>query len=117
MSNLENNVLNEEVKTNEQVFVGMSDLDRKKLKETIKALTEDDKSEVVKLLSSDKLWEELIRRNLAMNEKLDNICEIMGITMDNTNPISAKTWSEMKSKFDVIEDKYIKIRKGFKNEN
>ncbi len=103
----------ESVETVKTEFIEMGDLDKQKLKETVKAFTDEDKTEIVKLFPSDKLWEELIRRNLLMNEILDNICEIMGVAMDGLSPISAKTWCEIKNKFDNIEDKYTKIRKGF----
>lgn len=91
----------------------MGELEKKEFKETIKALTEEESIEAIKVMSSENLWQELIRRNTSMVQKINEIEDILGISVDNINPITVKAWEDIKNRYDDLEDKFKKIMKGF----
>lgn len=91
----------------------MGELEKKEFKETIKALTDEESIEAIKVMSSENLWQELIRRNTSMVQKINEIEDILGISVDNINPISVKAWEDIKNRYDDLEDKFKRIMKGF----
>lgn len=91
----------------------MGELEKKEFKETIKALTDEESIEAIKVMSSENLWQELIRRNTSMVQKINEIEDILGISVDNINPITVKAWEDIKNRYDDLEDKFKKIMKGF----
>lgn len=91
----------------------MGELEKNEFKETIKALTEEESIEAIKVMSSENLWQELIRRNTSMVQKINEIEDILGISVDNINPITVKAWEDIKNRYDDLEDKFKKIMKGF----
>lgn len=91
----------------------MGELEKKEFKETIKALTEEESIEAIKVMSSENLWQELIRRNTSMVQKINEIEDILGISVDNINPITVKAWEDIKTRYDDLEDKFKRIMKGF----
>lgn len=91
----------------------MGELEKKEFKETIKALTDEESIEAIKVMSSENLWQELIRRNTTMVQKINEIEDILGISVDNINPITVKAWEDIKNRYDDLEDKFKKIMKGF----
>lgn len=91
----------------------MGELEKKEFKETIKALTDEESIEAIKVMSSENLWQELIRRNTTMVQKINEIEDILGISVDNINPITVKAWEDIKTRYDDLEDKFKRIMKGF----
>lgn len=91
----------------------MGELEKKEFKETIKALTDEESIEAIKVMSSENLWQELIRRNTSMVQKINEIEDILGISVDNITPITVKAWEDIKNRYDDLEDKFKKIMKGF----
>lgn len=91
----------------------MGELEKNEFKETIKALTEEESIEAIKVMSSENLWQELIRRNTSMVQKINEIEDILGISVDNINPITVKAWEDIKTRYDDLEDKFKRIMKGF----
>lgn len=91
----------------------MGELEKKEFKETIKALTDEESIEAIKVMSSENLWQELIRRNTTMVQKINEIEDILGISVDNITPITVKAWEDIKNRYDDLEDKFKKIMKGF----
>lgn len=91
----------------------MGELEKNEFKETIKALTDEESIEAIKVMSSENLWQELIRRNTSMVQKINEIEDILGISVDNINPITVKAWEDIKARYDDLEDKFKRIMKGF----
>lgn len=48
-----------------------------------------------------------------MVQKINEIEDILGISVDNINPITVKAWEDIKNRYDDLEDKFKKIMKGF----
>lgn len=91
----------------------MSEMEKKELKDRIKALTDEETNEVIRLMPSDLLWDELIRRNTKMLQRINKIEDTLGITVDNIHPISIKAWEDIRERYTDVEDKFIYIKKGF----
>ena len=89
----------------------LSPEDKKELKNITKAYTNEEYETVIKVVPDEYLWLELIRRYDAMTKGVDSIADVLGITLDNIVPISAKTWQEIRVKYDDLKDKFLKIRK------
>lgn len=97
----------------------LNEIEKKGVKQLIKGFSKDESIEAVKVISSDVLWEELIRRNTKMVEAVNDIEDILGVTVDNIYPITVKAWDDIKRKYDDIENKFKRIKKGLglKNED
>lgn len=89
----------------------MSDLEKKEFKERIKALSDEEVLETIKLLPDEILWEELFRRNTRILQRINQIEEVIGVSMDNILPIPIDTWNEIKRRYMDLKNKYIRIRK------
>ena len=90
----------------------LSKMDKEELKNVTKAYTEEECKTIIKVIPDDYLWEELIRRNNSIIKGIDFISETLGVSLDNIIPISAKTWEEIKGRYDDLKDRFSKIRKG-----
>jgi hypothetical protein len=91
----------------------MNELERNEFKDRIRALNVEEVVETVRLLSSEVLWNELIRRNTKMLQRINQMEDLLGITIDNIQPISIKAWEDIRHRYDDLETKFIRIRKGF----
>jgi hypothetical protein len=91
----------------------MNELEKKEFKDIVKAFGEEEILEAVRLIPGDYLWNELIRRNTKMLKGVNYIEEILGTTVDNLQPIPIVAWEDMKRRYDDLENKFAKIRKGF----
>ena len=89
----------------------MSELEKKEFKDRIKALTEEEISETIRLIPDDVIWSELIRRNTSMLQRVNQIEEVLGVSMDNIMPIPIDTWNEIRRRYEDLEKKYVRIRK------
>ncbi len=106
--------------TKEKVTIeleGLGEVGKTRLKETVKAFTDEEKTETIKLIPSDKLWEELIRRNTSMVQRINEIEDVLGISVDNIYPITIKAWEDIQRRFNDVEEKFKKIAKGFRSAN
>lgn len=97
-----------------EVTNGLSEMDKIELKNRTKGLSDEELSEVIKLIPSDTLWEELIRRNTSMLQKINNIEEVLGITVDNISTISIIAWEDIRKRYFDLENKFKAITKGFR---
>lgn len=89
----------------------MSELELKEFRERMKALSDEETNEIVKLIADEKLWNELFRRNTKMLQRINQIEEVIGVNMDNIMPIPIETWNEIRHRYEDIEEKYKRIRK------
>ena len=83
------------------------------IKDTVKALDQEEVLEAIKVVSDDILWDELMRRDNECLEKINYIEEILGTSLDNLHPIPASAWEDMRTRYNDLRDKFSKIRKGF----
>lgn len=91
----------------------MNELEKKEFKDVVKAFSDEEINEAIRLIPDDYLWNELIRRNTKMLQKIDQIEEVIGVTLDNIQPIPIKAWEDMKRRYDDLEHKFVRIRKTF----
>lgn len=84
------------------------------IKDTVKAFTQEETLEVVKIISDDILWDELIRRNTSIENELYRIEDVLGVTLDNLRPIPIKAWNDLKDRYDDQKTKFQMIRKGMR---
>lgn len=89
----------------------MTELEKKEFKERIKALSNEETLETVKLIPDECLWDELFRRNTMMMQRINQIEEVLGATMDNIMPISIKAWNDIRHRYEDLEKKFVRIRK------
>lgn len=109
MENMENKEI---LESNETVALsGLSEMDKKELKDIMKAYSDEEYQTVIKVIPDDYLWNELMRRNASMMKGVDLIEETLGASLDNIVPITAKAWNEIKTKYDDLKDKFSRIRK------
>ena len=88
----------------------LGELEKKKLEDVVKACTEEEHDLILRVVPDDALWDELIRRNTSMVEGVDFIAKVLGASLDNINPISAKAWSEIKARYDDLKERYNKVK-------
>ena len=91
----------------------MSEIAKEKFKDSIMALTEEEKAEAIKLFPSNLMWEELFNRNTKMLKKINDIEAILGIKTDTVSVIPIAAWEDFKTKYNDVEDKYSQIQKHF----
>lgn len=84
------------------------------IKDTVKALDQEEVLEAIKVVSDDILWDELMRRDNECLKKINYIEEILGISLDNLHPIPVSAWEDIRSRYDDLRIKFEKIMKGFK---
>ena len=90
----------------------LTEIDKRQLKDATKAYSNEEYETIIKVIPDDYLWDELLRRNSNMNKEIDFVADVLGVTLDNVIPISAKAWQEIRSKYDDLKEKFQKIRKG-----
>ena len=95
---------------------GMTQVEKNKIIETIKAYQPQDFSIAITVFPDDLLWNELMRRESAMFKKIKCVEEVVGIKMDNIQSIPAIAWNESKKRYDDIKDKFVKLKKMFGGE-
>lgn len=54
-----------------------------------------------------------MRREESMFKGVDSICEIIGASFDNLKPIPARAWEDIRTRYEDLRDKYVKLRKVF----
>ena len=91
----------------------MSEISKEKFKDSIMALTEEEKIEAIKLFPSNLIWEELFNRNTKMIKKINDIEEILGVKTDTVSVIPIAAWEDFKTRYNDAEDKYSQIKKYF----
>lgn len=91
----------------------MNQAEKDRFKQTVKAFSEEEYTEAVRLFPDEYLWDELFRRNSAMLQKINKAEEVIGVSMDNVMPIPIKTWEEIKRRYFDLEHKFTRIRKMF----
>ena len=91
----------------------LSNVEKAELRDIAKAYTKEEYETIIKVIPDDYLWDELIRRNSSMIERINHIQEIIGGSFDNINLISARAWEDIRVRYDDLKDKFSKIRKEF----
>ena len=91
----------------------LSQKDKEELRDITRAYTDEEYLTIIKVVPDDYLWDELIRRDAAMLEKINYIQEIIGGSCDNLRPISAKNWEDIRTRYTDLRDKFSQIRNGF----
>ena len=95
----------------EETTPKLSPAEKKELRNVTKAYTNEEYETVIKVVPDEYIWVELIRRYNEMTKSVDSVADVLGITLDNITPISAKTWQEIRAKYDDLKEKFGKIRK------
>lgn len=90
----------------------MGKFEKEDLRNVTKAYTDEELNIVVKVIPDDYLWDELIRRDAAMLEKINAIETVLGVSLDNITPIPVKAWEDIRNRYTDLRDKFSKIRKG-----
>ena len=91
----------------------LSEVEKEQLKDITKAYKDEELHVIIKVIPDDYLWDELMRRDSLMFEKITNIEEVLGISLDNLRPIPARAWEDIRNRYDDLKIKFGKIRKGF----
>ena len=91
----------------------LSEVDKEQLKDITKAYKDEELHVIIKVIPDDYLWDELMRRDSLMFEKITYIEEVLGISLDNLRPIPARAWEDIRNRYDDLKIKFGKIRKGF----
>ena len=91
----------------------LSLVEKEELKNITKANTKEELNVIIKCVPDNILWEELMRREESMFKGADSICEIIGASFDNLKPIPARAWEDIRTRYDDLRDKYVKLRKVF----
>ena len=92
----------------------LSAADIEALKNVTEAYTSEELNVVIKAIPDDYLWNELMRRDSVVLESINHIEGILDISLDNLRPIPAKAWSEIKTRYEDMQNKYKKIKEGIK---
>ena len=91
----------------------LSELDEEKLIDIAKSYSEEELSVIIKEIPDDYLWDELIRRDSLIYKKISCIEEVLDVSLDNLHPIPVRAWKEIRTRYDDLQNKFTKIRKGF----
>lgn len=90
---------------------GRTQAEKDEIKNIIKGLSEEECKDVIRLIPDEVMWEELFRRNTRMLQRINQIEEVVGVSMDNILPIPIDTWNEIKRRYLDLKNKYMRIRK------
>ena len=90
---------------------GRTQAEKDDFKKVIKGFSDEDFKEAVKVFPDACLWDELFRRNTKMLQRINQIEEVLGVNMDNIEPIPIDTWNEIKHRYEDLEEKYVRVRK------
>lgn len=91
----------------------LSEVEKDQLRDITKAYKDEELHVIIKVIPDDYLWDELMRRDSLMFEKITDIEEVLGISLDNLRPIPARAWEDIRNRYDDLKIKFGKIRKGF----
>ena len=91
----------------------LSEVEKEELKDITKAYTDEELHVIIKVIPDDYLWDELMRREATMIKGANSACEIIGASFDNLQPIPVRAWKEIRTRYDDLREKYIKLRKVF----
>ena len=91
----------------------LSPIEKEELKDITKAYTDEELNVIIKVVPDDYLWDELMRRDSLMLEKITYIEGILGTSFDNLHPIPVRAWEDIRTRYDDLRDKFGRIRKGF----
>lgn len=91
----------------------LSEVEKEELKDITKAYTDEELNVIIKVIPDNFLWDELMRREGTMVKGANSVCEIVGASFDNLQPIPARAWKEIRNRYDDLREKYIKLRKVF----
>ena len=98
---------------NTEVNNKLSEVEKEELKDITKAYTDEELNVIIKVIPDNFLWDELMRREGAMVKGANTVCEIVGASFDNLQPIPARAWKEIRIRYDDLREKYTKLRKVF----
>lgn len=91
----------------------LSAADIEALKNVTESYTSEELNVVIKAIPDDYLWNELMRRDAVVLESINHIEGILDISLDCLRPIPAKAWAEIRTRYEDLQNKFLKIRKGF----
>lgn len=87
----------------------MTEREVDKIKSTFTSMTEDEKQIVLSTVPSEKLWEELRRRNALYQNKIETFNEIMGVSLNTINPINDASWIGIVDRYTDVEVRFNEI--------
>ena len=91
----------------------LSAVEKDQLRDITKAYKDAELHVIIKAIPDEYLWDELMRRDSLMLQKINYIEEVLGVSFDNIHPIPLKAWEDIRSRYDDLKTKFSKIRKGF----
>lgn len=92
---------------------GRTKSEKDKFKSIVKNFSEDEYKEAIRLFPDDCLWDELFRRNSKMLQRINQVEEVIGVSMDNIQPIPIVIWEEIRTRYFDLYGKFVRIRKMF----
>ena len=107
---VEETVLDEEKRVVETVRE-LSEKETTKVQDSMKAMTDEEQIVGLKVISSEKLWVELRRRNAMYQDKIESFNSIMGVSLNTINPIPEASWIGMVDRYTDIEVRFNEITK------
>ena len=107
---VEETVLDEEKRVVETVRE-LSEKETTKVQDSMKAMTDEEQIVGLKVISSEKLWAELRRRNSMMQDKIESFNNIMGVSLNTINPIPEASWIGMVDRYIDVEVRFNEIVK------
>ena len=107
---VEETVLDEEKRVVETVRE-LSEKETTKVQDSMKAMTDEEQIVGLKVISSEKLWAELRRRNAMMQDKIESFNNIMGVSLNTINPIPEVSWIGMVDRYTDVEVRFNEITK------
>lgn len=88
----------------------MNNAEKKELRTITKALSEEEMVEAIKDFPDDYLWEELIRRNTIMLQRINKVEEILGVTVDSIKVIPIVAWEDIRNRYNDLGSRYMEIK-------
>ena len=80
-----------------------------KIKSTVTSMGNEEVDIVLSTISSEKLWNELRRRNALYQNKIETFNEIMGVSLNTINPINDASWIGMVDRYTDVEVRFNEI--------
>ena len=96
---------------NTKVVSELSEKETDKIQDSMKAMTDEEQIVGLKVVSSEKLWVELRRRNAIYQDKIESFNSIMGVSLNTINPIPEASWIGMVDRYTDIENRFNEIAK------
>ena len=96
---------------NTKVVSELSEKETDKIQDSMKAMTDEEQIVGLKVVSSEKLWVELRRRNAMYQDKIESFNSIMGVSLNTINPIPEASWVGMVDRYTDIEVRFNEITK------